>query len=107
MPSSRRLTKASRDEPKGRATTPSFADTAARLIRVGTPSPRRKSSRSVFDIDAPARWTGPVVRRDPASIRDPRPHLTWRCVNPYCRAWTSDGAHLTGRCNLCDTPRPE
>jgi hypothetical protein len=51
-------------------------------------------------------WTGPVVRRDPAAIRQQSVHETWVCANEWCRQWTMNGAYRTGRCNFCQTPRP-
>lgn len=67
--------------------------------------------RKPHDVEA---WTGPVVRLADLSdaerialggrARDdvlPSVHLTWRCTNPFCRHWTMNGAHLTGRCNFC------
>lgn len=51
-------------------------------------------------------WTGPVVRRDPDAVRTTSVQHTWRCAGAFCGQWTMDGAHLTGRCNFCGTPRP-
>lgn len=48
-------------------------------------------------------WTGPVVRRDPASYQRPSEIRTWLCRS--CRSWTMNGAYLSGRCNFCHTPR--
>lgn len=50
-------------------------------------------------------WTGPVVRRDPASYQRRSEHLTWMCKNAHCRQWTMNGAYQRGRCNFCETPR--
>jgi hypothetical protein len=59
----------------------------------------------IFDHEAPPAWTGPVVRRDPDVVRQPSVQLTWRCSNRHCRQFTMNGAHATGRCNFCQTPR--
>lgn len=48
-------------------------------------------------------WTGPVERRDPASYQRRSVHETWACRS--CRNWTTDGAHLVGRCNWCGEGR--
>ena len=45
-----------------------------------------------------------VERRDPANYQRRSVQETWRCQK--CREWTSNGAYLTGRCNLCGTERP-
>lgn len=49
-------------------------------------------------------WTGPVVRRDPATYQLPSEVQTWLCYS--CRTWTMHGAYLRGRCNWCHEPRP-
>lgn len=50
-----------------------------------------------------ARPSVAIVR---APIDGPRAiWLTWMCVNPHCRTWTSNGAHRTGHCDVCGTPR--
>jgi hypothetical protein len=61
----------------------------------------------VFDHEAPPVWTGPVVRRDPASYQQPSRILFWKCANAYCRQWASDQTHTPARCPYCFTPRPE
>ena len=51
-------------------------------------------------------WTGPVERRDPATVRQRSEHRTWRCPAPLCGRFTMDGAYLKGVCNWCQTARP-
>lgn len=51
-------------------------------------------------------FAGTVERRAPGAYQRPAEQLTWRCVSPYCRQWTSARAYETGVCNHCGTPRP-
>jgi hypothetical protein len=68
---------------------------------------RRRQRREIQHYglahDAPV-WTGPVIRRDPATYQLPSIHHTWRCTG--CRQWTMNGAYLVGRCNFCGVARP-
>ena len=59
----------------------------------------------VFDHSAPAAWTGPVVRRDPASYQLPSLQLTWRCSGRHCGHWTMPHAYEPDRCNFCGARR--
>lgn len=68
-------------------------------------TPTRFASDTVW-ARAVEPWTGPVLRRDPASYRQRSVHYTWRCPNPSCGHWTMNSAWKYGRCNFCGTPRP-
>lgn len=64
-----------------------------------------ESPSYVFDHDAPPAWSGPVIRRDPATYQRPSQLLTWRCANVHCREWTMPHAFEPDRCNFCGTTR--
>lgn len=91
-----------------------------------TGSPERSLTRRIRNVighygkkhGAPA-WEGDVVRLEALTDderiekggrartdRPPSIHETWRCVNRWCNQWTMNGAHLRGRCNFCQEPRP-
>jgi hypothetical protein len=104
------MSRAREDEPVRRSVrthgTPSYSDTAKR-----GPRPVKRRAHGPLGVAIPdtdrldePRWTGPVERTDPAQYQKPSVHLTWRC--PNCRHWTMNGSDQTGRCNLCQTPRP-
>lgn len=67
-------------------------------------SPRRGADVPLYQpLKKQKPYAGVVIRRDPASYQLPSIVETWLCRS--CRQWTV-GAHLVGRCNWCQQPRP-
>lgn len=98
--------------------TPSYGATA----RAGA---RKRRNHGPLGIAVPEtdnldvkKWKGQVIRLadlssdarvalgDQTLTPSASAHETWMCRAPYCRQWTTNGAHRRGRCNWCDEPRP-